>query len=275
MKRILFPTDFSKETEQALEYAVYFARNTGMQLILLNAFDLKYLHPDLPRGSYDMEEDRSREKLNELRQQILSREENKGMDIDLIAAFGSTLRTMEEVAKQEHVDLIVMGTKGVSAVKDFFTDSMTFRTIERVDCPVIVIPEDKNFKQFQKILFATDFTNIPEKSLNTLKELAKGIGAAIKIVNVNREFEEPTVAEAREGLHINRIFGEEVEHDFEFVQDEKVLQGLEAYIDQNPEIGMLVMISHERLDWLEKFVSPRLSKQMVHHPLLPTMIMKS
>jgi nucleotide-binding universal stress UspA family protein len=53
-----------------------------------------------------------------------------------------------------------------------------------------------------------------------------------------------------------------------------VLKGLESYIDAHPEIDMLVMIGHERRDWLENFVSPRLTKKVVHHPHLPTLIIK-
>ncbi len=85
---------------------------------------------------------------------------------------------------------------------------------------------------------------------------------------------ESSPADKRERSWIHDSLGEEIPHSFELIQDEEVLHGLEEYIDNHPEVGMLVMVSHERRDWLERFVSPRLTKKMVHHPLLPTLIIK-
>ncbi len=270
MERILFPTDFSETTEHALQYAVYLAKLTGARLYFVNAFELEFIFPDIPVESYAMEEDISDRRLNELKDRV-QKEQEEELDIVTIASLGDTIKSVRDIVKRDHIDMVVMGTRGASGIREFFSASHTFRVVKNVDCPVLVIPENWTFKELRSIAFATDLTHLPEKHIEKVKALAKATSADMKIVHVDRTGES-SAEEKRERSWINDYLGDDVPHSFEVIREEEVLKGLEEYLDDHPEIGMLTMVSHERRDWLEKLVSPRLTKEVVHHPHLPTLI---
>jgi hypothetical protein len=51
------------------------------------------------------------------------------------------------------IDLVIMGTQGVSGFRDFFIGSTSYYVIKRASCPVLCIPEGKKWFEFNKILF--------------------------------------------------------------------------------------------------------------------------
>lgn len=273
MKRILFPTDLSDMTKHALVHAVHLAKITDSELILVNAFEMEYLDPRIRKESYEMGRDETMEKLEELKQRVLIERGNQDLKIRCFPAYGSLVSSIEETAEHFGVDLIVMATNGVSELQEFFTGSHTQRVIDEVDCPVLVIPEDAEFKSFDNILFASDLNELPSEQLKTLMEVARAEEAELHIVNVGPEKKKKAMEKALWHFEKEHLY-DDVDHRWEFVENEDVLKGLESYIDEHREIDMLVMVSHERRDWLENFVSPRLTKKVVHHPFLPTMIVK-
>ncbi len=273
MKRILFPTDLSELTDHALVHAVHLAKVCDAELILVNAFELEALDSRIRQSSYEMGRDESLEQLEQLKKGILNEEGNEDLKLHCFPAYGSPVSSIEEAAEHFGVDLIVMATNGVSSLQEFFTGSHTQRVVDDVECPVLVIPEDADFKSYDNILFASDLTETPAKHLRTLMDIAWAEGAELHIVNVGSEEKKKVMEKAMWRLEKDHLY-DELDHRWEFVHNDDVLEGLESYIDAHPEIDMLVLVGHERRDWLENFVSPRLTKKVVHHPHLPTLIIK-
>lgn len=273
MKRILFPTDFSDLTRHALVHAVYIAKVTDSELLLANAFELEYYDHRIPKGSYEMERDRSEHQLEMLKNEVLQEPGNENLKLKVAPLYGSAVSSIDEATEHYGVDLVVMATNGVSGLKEFFTGSHTQRVIDGVSCPVLVIPEDTDLKSYDNILFASDLTSTPEKHLSVMMDIASGANADLHVVNVGPEEKKDVMEKAAQRLEKEQLY-QDISHRWEFVENEDVLQGLESYIDAHPEIDMLVMVGHERRDWLENFVSPRLTKKVAHHPFLPTMIIK-
>lgn len=273
MKRILFPSDLSEMTRHALVHAVHIAKITHSELILVNAFELEYYDPRIPKESYEMERDEAKEGLETLKKEILEKSGNENLNIRTYPLYGGAVSSIDEAAKHFDCDLIVMATNGVSSLKEFFTGSHTQRVVDDVECPVLVIPEGVDFKDYDHILFASDLVKTPEEHLRTMMDIAVAAEAELHIVNVGTEERKEVMEKAVKRLEDEHLY-DQVSHHWEFVENENVLEGLESYIDSHPEIDMLVIVSHERRDWLERFVSPRLTKKLVHHPFLPTMVIK-
>lgn len=55
---------------------------------------------------------------------------------------GEPYHQILETAKNESFDLIVMGNRGFSKIKSFFTGSVTQRVISEASCPVLIIHTD-------------------------------------------------------------------------------------------------------------------------------------
>lgn len=272
MKRILFPTDLSEMTRHALDHAVHISRVTGAELVLVNAFDLEYMYQGMPKHSYEQMRDGSLSKLEEFKRSVQERE-GEDLPIQCFATYGPAVSSIEEVAEHLAVDLIVMATNGVSDLKEFFLGSHTERVMERVNCSLLVIPEGSEFKPYHHALLASNLTRTPEKHMKLLMELLRSEDGELHIVNVGEQEEKEVMKKAVERFESEHLY-DDITHRWEFVENEDVLQGIESYIDAHPEIGMLVMTAMERRDWLERFISPRLTKKVVNHPFLPTLILK-
>ena len=55
------------------------------------------------------------------------------------------------------MDLIVMGTKGATGLKEVLFGSHTIHVLKNTKCPVIVIPSGFSFEAPREILFPTDY----------------------------------------------------------------------------------------------------------------------
>lgn len=140
VKRILVPTDFSKNADYALQYALTFARDLRAKLSLLHVvYFSAYTAPQTLRlpgdavsqvltGLVKDAKDRLKklvEKTKELHV-ILPPVVRVGVDYTEIGAF----------AAKGRIDLIVMGTHGRTGLAHAFLGSVAERVVRDAPCPV-------------------------------------------------------------------------------------------------------------------------------------------
>ena len=66
MKTIIFPTDFSKNAQRAMLYAVAAAKHMGARIIVVNAFDLPYSQNVMSTSLLDIMRETSEKGLKEV-----------------------------------------------------------------------------------------------------------------------------------------------------------------------------------------------------------------
>ncbi len=114
MKAILVPTDFSPAANNALEYAVRLSELLEGRIILLNAY-----HPLLPPNHEEgytedmalIQRGSVLEKLMQLKEEVLQKH-GADFDIECIAELGFSFDVINDTAKNEKADVIVMGITG-------------------------------------------------------------------------------------------------------------------------------------------------------------------
>jgi len=141
IETILVPTDFSEHAERSYERAIEFAKTFGARIDLLHAYDI----PDLA-SVYEITfpdqldsgiQKAALRKLETLRE----RATGEGIEVETHLAFGPPERVIVQHAKDENVDLIVMGTRGLGAVKHLLLGSVAERTIRAAPCSVLVVQD--------------------------------------------------------------------------------------------------------------------------------------
>ncbi len=139
-KKILFCTDFSENSLPAWGLAVDYAQAFGAQLLILNVIDYK----DLP-GYVDWAE-KLRELLGEVermadeRLQSMAKECSSVLkDVKTYCRTGSTPKEIVALAKEESVDLIVVGTHGRTGVKDLVMGSVARSVVKKAHRPVLIV----------------------------------------------------------------------------------------------------------------------------------------
>ncbi|MFQ5709641.1 MAG: universal stress protein [bacterium] len=139
INKILCPVDSSESSEQALKYATFLAWSHGSKLCLLHviehshAFDeymTSYAPPEI-QGKLENEVE------NNLSSLIIRVEEciNIETDVRKGKAFVEIIRK----AREDHVDLLVMGSHGRSGLEHILTGSVAEKVTRKAPCPVLVV----------------------------------------------------------------------------------------------------------------------------------------
>lgn len=152
---ILVPTDFSALAESALKVGIAIAKRHRAMILLLHVVDhYSYLQPSevflheiriIPEVKSHQEE-----RVKGLAK-IIS--EQMEIDVDVLVDEGSPADVICSVAVQKQINLIVMGTHGMSGLRKFFIGSESFRVIKNSGCPVLTIPGNWKKTEFEKVLY--------------------------------------------------------------------------------------------------------------------------
>ena len=141
-RKILVPVDFSDHSERALETARELAKAFDSKLLLLHCYQVSpgAISPYgivLPEG-FDREvREAAARRLDEWRDKAAA----DGVDVE--ARLSSTFPSMGivDAATEEKVDLVVMGTRGLSGLKHVLLGSVAERVLRTAHCPVLTVKE--------------------------------------------------------------------------------------------------------------------------------------
>ncbi len=195
MKRILVPTDFSNNAYSALFYATRMFQNQDCQFFILNTFDVDTpvltSRIDTSKGEllYQQLSNESKEKLTETFHSIVRETEGFNHIFETISVSKKLTETINKTIKSKDIDLVVMGTKGVSGIKEVFMGSNTVRVIQKIkDCSVLVVPDEFDFEKPKDIAFATDFKRFYSKEeLEPLLQIVSLFDSNIRIIHIHQE----------------------------------------------------------------------------------------
>ena len=193
MKNILLPTDFSKNSLNAMKYATMLFKDIPCNFYVLNVFKIPYLTNDELMVQ-------NAEKLTHIERDLLEASQKglqnviKKIKIDSnhtfkkISEFNFFINSIKKNVKEKEIDLIIMGTKGASGIKEIFMGSNTGDVIMKTDCNVLAVPENAIFNEPKEIAFPTDFrVSYQKEDLNLLKKIIGSFDSNISIVHLKDE----------------------------------------------------------------------------------------
>lgn len=193
-RKILIPTDFSKNAWFALKYATRLYADEACDFYLLNVFsasqNLVGSLFTMVKGSepYETAKATSEKKLNEVIDLVCASDtENSNHSFHPIAMFNDTIEAVKEVVDKKDIEIVVMGTKGETNSPDAVYGSTAIYTMEKVrNCPVLAVPENAPSELPKEIVFPTDYqTSFKRKELVYLTDIAKKCDANIAVLHVS------------------------------------------------------------------------------------------
>ncbi len=141
IKSILFPTDFSEGSSQALQYAVDMAKRYGARLYLLHViYDMaKAADWYVPHISMDeMYKDIEGGAKKELER--FGAEELSGIkNIERSVSTGAPHEEIVKFANKNKMDLIIMGTYGRKGIDRMIFGSTAAQVVRYAPCPVLTV----------------------------------------------------------------------------------------------------------------------------------------
>lgn len=186
MKTLLVPIDFSEACDNALNYAVEFAKKADLQIRLLNVYDDPIVSSDplvwVPSTNDLMEEHLKR--LEKIREKIHQRYGDK-LNVQCYCEAGTVIETINAFATRHRIDLIVMGMQGGGFVSEKIIGSTTTSLMRKSVCAVLGVPKRVKFMQIRQVVLATDhedaeYTHI----LQPLKDLIRMFDAHLYVLYV-------------------------------------------------------------------------------------------
>jgi len=138
--RILVPVDFSKHADAALDLAIELAKESGAELHLLHAYELPSsvtmaYGVAIPQSVWDGVQEAASAKLEE----ALARAKAAGVAGTTHLLTAPAADAIAETAAAHKVDLIVMGTRGLTGLRHVLLGSVAERTIRIAPCPVLTL----------------------------------------------------------------------------------------------------------------------------------------
>jgi nucleotide-binding universal stress UspA family protein len=191
MKKILFPTDFSKTANNAFVYALEMAKFLNAELLVLHVYSLPPItyegYPAYLSQVYDSIELDNFENFKDevpLLRKIAEERNLDSVKMSHILEQGDLILTIKSLVKKERVDLIVLGTNGATGLKEAFLGTNAGSVIERVPILSLTVPAKARFEKIKKIGFTTRFTSKDSRALKKVVEIAKALNAKIKCLYV-------------------------------------------------------------------------------------------
>jgi nucleotide-binding universal stress UspA family protein len=183
LKKILFPTDFSKNAQRALPLAAKIASLTGSEIILYHTV---YGTLDRPDFVHDREKaiNDANQQIDKLITDLRKDSQYKKLEISTILQSGPPTTGLLEKANKYNTDLIVMGTKGVTRNRNVIFGSVASATIVKSEIPVLVVPPGSSLDDLKHIAFTTDYHEGDLQALQQAIELAKSLKSSIDIIHV-------------------------------------------------------------------------------------------
>ncbi|PQJ35224.1 universal stress protein [Salinibacter sp. 10B] len=202
---ILFAHDFSPSSKRALPYAADLARRTGATLHLMYV-------KEVPLGPLVKGEPSPIAGENELRKTL--RNQLKDRCQDLLEAHlpsgdedrlhyhaersGAVAPALVRYAKQEDIDLVVMGTQGQRGLQEAFVGSVAREVLRTAPCPVFTtrVLEDAATAEessVNRIVVPIDFSDPSREALRYAGQMASIYETPIKLVHVVESPKLPSV----------------------------------------------------------------------------------
>ncbi len=186
LKNILFATDFSECSRQALPYVASLARNFDSSVYLFHVVTPSQLVIAAPEAAPYLYEALCNNSTEELTDMARS-PELRGLNPKTVLGSGMLEDELVQALKENQIDLVVVGTHGRTGIRRLVLGSSAEKICRIATCPVLtvgpdVVPGSK--PQFERILVPTDFSGESTKILPCVLDIARDYGASMLFLHV-------------------------------------------------------------------------------------------
>ena len=277
MKKILFPTDFSKDSMNAFRYALALAKNYNAEIITLHVYQLPMVGHAFQTSIIDytpfpttLPELYNVVELNNFENykghipalHAIATEENAAhIRISNVLLEGDLVQTILHTIENDRIDYVVMGTKGASGLEEIFMGSVTAKVMTSTKAIVLGIPSGTVFEPITKIGFTTEYTPEDRQALQQVIPIAEAFGATIECLYVKKPDEEIDDFAVRNWqLGFNGIT-------FHIIASKDVEDTIIDFVALH-RINLLAML-HKKRSFFENLFHTSRTKQMAFHTKIP------
>jgi len=273
MKKILVPTDFSDQAENALKVAAMLAKSHNAEIYLLHMMEIPMqqldpinAHSDVPEVLFFMK--LAHKKFNHL----MSSDFLEGITVHETVKADITFNEIKDACKELDIDMIVMGSHGATGIKEMFVGSNAEKVVRTSEIPVLVIKNEHDSFEISDFVFASDFKNDNKETYKQAINFAESINAKIHLLMVNTASHFITTSEAKDRID-DFISGQTFDnYTINIYNDVTVEQGILNF-SRDIDADLIGISTHGRQD-IAHFFNGSISEDLVNHAKRPVITFK-
>ena len=237
MKKIFVPTDFSKCANAAFEVACSLATLYKSSIELFHTLDL-------PEGwnNLSLEEKVENRTENatviEARQNLMELQERaRSLDIDCSIQFatGKFIKELQNHQEGNSIDLIVMGSHGISGKEEWFIGSNTQKAVRKLDANIFVVKETLDLHSVKKAAFVSGLHEADKSAFTSFLEFIKPLQPEevhVLSIDTSSWFNQPTII-MEEALRDFKKLAQGFNCTTHFYRDFSIQSGIRHFVEEN------------------------------------------
>jgi len=188
INKILWASDGSMESDMALKYVELLASKYGSEIVGLSVVqpvDIERLKVpvDIKKELFSIQALLEKKEYNRINK-ALKQLELKATKLDVCIETGIPHKEILRVAKEEKVDLIAMGKRGLGLKDRILLGSNTNKVLRMANAPVLAVRHKKGDKiDIKKILVPTDLSELTSISLDFAIDIANRFNSTIYLLH--------------------------------------------------------------------------------------------
>ena len=278
VKNILVPTDFSDNAWDALTYAIRLYDDITCCFYILNTYEV---NPSGATGSmyqfkqqkiYDILKEESEKELNVISNFLNDNMLNDKHEYKTISKSGSLVQVVRNFITKKDIDVIIMGTTGVSGLKGVFMGSNAVKIIKKIEyCPIICVPEKYVYEELEQVMFANDFKkHLSKQDLTCLIELQLIHNFSIRFIHIEKEKGLSEVQQYNIGS-LKTYFENDL-ISFEGIESDSSVSNAITVFAEKEKINMVCLANYEH-SFIEKLTHEPVIKRVGFRSPVPLLVL--
>jgi nucleotide-binding universal stress UspA family protein len=279
VKRILIPTDFSETADLALEHASHLAKLCNAEIILLHVVTSYAFKANLPE--INAEDEAFNAKLSgvvgsKLEEYAASLSEKFSCPVHTKVAYGSVRDEVVRMANDLDADIIILGTHGVSGIREFFMGSNAFRIVSEAGCPVLSVQRNATKIGFEHIVVPVDNSFHSREKIGLAIRMANTYNATLHICGMRSHDHDDADLNAKFRIKMKQVEDYLTEREVKFTATTLFCANIAtATMDYAQEKGAdLILIMNEQETNTTGFFLGPYAQQIVNHSAIPVLSMR-
>ncbi len=275
MKKILVPTDMSGVAGNAYKYAIQLANKIGGELNTLHVYrsmantkaPLMLITPDHHKGAYPKHFMQAfvEKAVAELYPKI-----TEEVKVEYELELGYPASVIKQ--RSSDYDLIVMGKKGKNNLSEKMFGGVTTTVAADVNCPLLIVPEQAEYKNIKRILYTTNADSLKEGAIDYVVSLAGRFNAQVNFVQVKED--ENKAYEVQNNL-FEQVFADGKEPavlmELITIKAPSVEEAVAQYVEEN-KVDMIVMYSKKKNLFKHLFLQSH-TRNMAYQTKVPLLVL--
>ncbi|MGS2764471.1 universal stress protein [Sinomicrobium sp. M5D2P9] len=276
MEKILVPTDFSENAQNAIEYALKLFKDSECVFYFLHVLpptlgERRMVPSNVTNEMLSGAKELAKEKLEELVKKTLIGTDREKHKAKVLVKFDLFSDVIEDIVEDEGIDMVVMGSRGAGGIREFFIGSSTSNLIGNIPCPILAIPRDLEFKEIKEIGFATDYAfTYGKKGLEPLFRIATKFSSGIRFYHVEEGRDEWNEEKEKVKDGIKKAC-EGFDTSFFLLTDAPLSMATRLFVESR-EIDLLCMAAEKR-NFMDSLLGKSPVKNMSYHSTTPLLIL--